>query len=56
MARGVFGDPGSANGLLDGALEYCFVKVVPAALAAHRVRVDPRGGEHPLPSPLPARG
>src|SRR3989304_4595741 len=46
---------GRAAGAPDSALEHGLVQVVPAPLAGHPVYVYPRGREHPLPAPLPAR-
>ncbi len=59
MAEGVAGrmsgNPGSADGVPDRALQHRLMQVVPAPLAGHPVDVDPGSRKDPLPTLLPAR-
>src|SRR6266545_6900268 len=58
VAEGVasrrLGNPGAADGIRHRALENGFVKVVTTALSGEAVHVHARGGEDPLPAPVPA--
>lgn len=54
MAGRGFRQAGFPNRPMDGPLHHGLVQVMPAALAARRVEIRPRRGEHPLPGPLAA--
>src|SRR5436853_4035860 len=54
MGAGPLGHTGLSDGVLEGTLQDRLVQVMPASLAGEPVHIHPRGGEDPLPGPLPS--
>jgi len=54
VRAGPIGEPGVADGVLDGALDHGFVQVMSGTVARGWPDVRASRREHPLPSPVPA--